>query len=162
MRTRSVLILLDGLGGSGYTPRPLRPLSRILRTIPCADREFFAIRACWTSPPGLVSHGRRPRAPSTAIPTSARISATGPQGDQAYPAAVDFLKGSPCPTAVVARNDLTALAVVDTATDLGLQVPGGLSRDQHILPPTLVVRRPCFTVPGSGQVGGPRAGIGRR
>jgi len=87
---------------------------------------------------------------------------TGPQGDQAYRAAVDFLKGSPCPTAVVARNDLTALAVVDTATDLGLQVPGGPGRDQHILPPTLVVRRPCGTVPGSGKVGGPRAGIGRR
>lgn len=130
--------------------------------------------------------------------------------DLAFQAAVDLLKGAPRPTAVVAGNDLTALAVMDAAHDLGLRVPGDLAvsgfddtdvarrrtiqltsvaqqkaemgrlavtyllefiqdperfrRDpiRHSLPPTLVVRRSCGAIAGSGQIGGSKAAVTRR
>lgn len=130
--------------------------------------------------------------------------------DLAFQAAVDLLKGPCRPTAVVAGNDLTALAVMDAGHDLGLRVPGDLAvsgfddtdvasrrtiqltsvaqqkaemgrlavtyllefiqdperfrRDpiRHILPPTLVVRRSCGAIAGSGQIGGSKAAVTRQ
>lgn len=62
------------------------------------------------------------------IPWDPRLVRQGQfQADLAFQAAVELLKGAPRPTAIVAGNDLTALAVLDAATDLGLQVPGDLA-----------------------------------
>lgn len=45
------------------------------------------------------------------------------RAEQAYQAALDLFGGSPRPTAVVAGNDLMALAVLDAADHAGLRVP---------------------------------------
>jgi LacI family transcriptional regulator len=45
----------------------------------------------------------------------------------AYQAAGELLRGPRRPTAILAGNDVTALAVLDAAADLGLQVPDDLA-----------------------------------
>lgn len=47
--------------------------------------------------------------------------------DLAYQAALDLLRSAHRPTAVVAGNDVTALAVLDAAADLALRVPDDLA-----------------------------------
>lgn len=51
----------------------------------------------------------------------------GMNEDTGYPAARELLSAAPPPTAVVAFNDMTAIATLSAADDLGLAVPGDVS-----------------------------------
>ncbi len=74
----------------------------------------------------LVGYRRALRA--AGIPWDPRLVRQGQfQPALAFQAAVDLLKGTPRPTAIVAGNDLTALAVLDAAADLGIRVPDDLA-----------------------------------
>lgn len=196
-------VVLDNVRGAEEVTRHFIALGHRRIAFLAGPRSFS------TANERLAGYRRALRA--AGIPWDPRLVRQGQfQAGLAFQAAVDLLKGSPRPTAVVAGNDLTALAVLDAATDLGLQVPGDLAvsgfddtdiarhrtiqlttvaqqkaemgrlavtylleciqdperfrRDpiRHILPPTLVVRRSCGTVVGSGQIGRSSAGATRR
>lgn len=83
-------------------------------------------RSFSTASERLVGYRRALRA--ARIPWDPRLVRQGQfQPALAFQAAVDLLKGAPRPTAIVAGNDLTALAVLDAAADLGIRVPDDLA-----------------------------------
>lgn len=109
-------IVLDNARGAEEVTRHFIALGHRQIAFVAGPRSFS------TASERLAGYRRALRA--AGLPWDPRLVRQGQfQMTLAYQVATDMLKGSPRPTAVVAGNDLTALAVLDAATDLGLQVP---------------------------------------
>jgi LacI family transcriptional regulator len=55
------------------------------------------------------------------------VVSCGPSVEEGYRAARELLAGSPRPTAIIAINDLLAVAAIRAAADAGLRVPADIS-----------------------------------